>query len=307
MNYEKIDVNGLIVAGFSPFHADGSINIAPIPKLVDYLITMGANGFYLMGSTGEGVSMTLDQRKQVTEAYINAIAKRVKVIVNVSHTSYEVSADLTQHAIAIGADAVSATLPSYYSISTLEQLLSAVQKIADCQDEIPFLYYHIPGKTGLNFKMHRFLEKANDRIPQLGGIKYTAGTLDDFILCKKLFEKDYKMFFGVDELFLPALSMGADSFIGSTYNFMFPYYDTLLAHYKNGRSEEAIDAYFQVVQLIDAFLQYDGLASQKAIMKMIGHDFGGTRSPVISLTEGEYGSLRSNLEKLNYFAHLQKK
>ncbi|MEH6681489.1 MAG: dihydrodipicolinate synthase family protein [Sediminicola sp.] len=307
MKYKKIDINGLIVAGFSPFHADGSINIAPIPKLVDNLITLGANGFYLMGSTGEGVSMTVDQRKQVTEAYTNAIAKRVTVIVNVSHTSYEVSADLTRHAIEMGADAVSATLPSYYTISTLDQLVYAVQKIADCQDRIPFLYYHIPGKTGLNFKMHRFLERISDKLPQLGGIKYTSGTIDDFMLCKQLFGNEYKMFFGVDELFLPALAMGADAFIGSTYNFMFPLYKDILHHYGNGNQKEAINSYFEAVQIIDAFLQYDGLAAQKAIMKMLGHDFGGTKSPVLSLTKKEYVSLGTKLEKLNYFDHIQKK
>jgi N-acetylneuraminate lyase len=141
----------------------------------------------------------------------------------------------------------------------------------------------------------------------LGGIKYTSGAIDDFLLCKQLYGNEYKMFFGVDELFLPALAMGADAFIGSTYNFMFPLYQDILHHYGNGNQKEAINSYFKAVQIIDAFLQYDGLAAQKAIMKMLGHDFGGTKSPVLSLTEKEYISLAANLEKINYFDHIQKK
>lgn len=304
MNYKKIDIKGLIVAGFSPFNLDGSINIKPIPKLVDNLIDNGIRGFYLMGSTGEGLSMTIKQRKEITDAYLEAINNRVPTIVNVSHTSYEVSADLTNHAIEMGADAVSATLPAYYSISSLDQLIYAVQKVADCQDQIPFLYYHIPAKTGLNFKMYSFLEKITDKLPQLSGIKFTSGSIDDFMMCKQLFENKYKMFFGVDELFLPALAMGADSFIGSTYNFMHPLYQDLLKNYKAGNENEAQNSYFKIVQIIDTFLMYDGLAAQKAIMQMIGHDFGTTKSPVLPLTNDEYALLHEKLKIIDYFNYV---
>jgi len=79
MNYKEIDINGLIVAAFSPFNVDGSINIKPIPKLVDNLIDNGINGFYLMGSTGEGLSIAVKQRKEITDAYMEAINNRVKI------------------------------------------------------------------------------------------------------------------------------------------------------------------------------------------------------------------------------------
>lgn len=301
----NIDIKGIIAATFSPFHSDGAVNLAPIPALVQRLVNDGISGLYLLGSTGEGLSLTVQQRMDIAEAYIKAVDGRVPVIVNVSHGSYEVSATLTKHAVAAGADAVSATLPTYYGISTLNQLIAAVQKIAGCQDEIPFIYYHIPGKTGLNFKMHLFLENIGNSIPQLGGIKYTAAAIDDFMICKQRYGQKYKMFFGVDELFLPALAVGADSFIGSTYNFMNSFYQDILKNYPSKNDQETQDGYFRVVEIIDTFLKYDGLAAQKAIMKMIGHDFGGVRSPVLSLTKEEYESLHQNLQNINYFDYMQ--
>ncbi|MDG3581109.1 dihydrodipicolinate synthase family protein [Galbibacter pacificus] len=297
----KLNFKGLIAAGFSPFNLNGDINLKQIPVLVDKLINNGINGFYLMGSTGEGLSIKVDKRNKIVEAYAEAINKRVPIIVNVSHSSYEVSADLTRHAIQIGADAVSATPPAYYSIENLGQLTYAVEKIADCQDRIPFIYYHIPGKTGLNFKMHLFLEQLEKRIPQLGGIKYTAPALDDFMICKENFGDRFKMFFGVDELFLPALSMGADTFIGSTYNFMSPYYQTILKNYGTENHQLAVDAYLKVVELIDVFLQFDGLAAQKSIMQMIGHNFGPPKAPILPLTTNQFNVLEKNLESLDYF------
>ena len=132
----------------------------------------------------------------------------------------------------------------------------------------------------------------------------TSGSIDDFMMCKHLFGNKYKMFFGVDELILPALAMGADSFIGSTYNFMYPLYHDLLKNYRKGNKKEAQNCYFKVVQIIDTFLMYDGLAAQKAIMQMIGHDFGITKSPVLPLTNSEYTLLFEKLNKIKYFDYV---
>src|SRR5690606_14839409 len=300
-----LNFNGLIAAGFSPFKIDGTLDLEKITPLVDKLIGDGVNGFYLMGSTGEGVSIKLEQRLAITEAYFEAINNRVPIIVNVTHSSYEASADLSRHAVQMGADAISATAPSYYGISGINQLIYALEKITDCQDQVPFIYYHIPGKTGLNFKMHHFLGQLENRIPQLGGIKYTAASMDDFMICKENFGDRYKMFFGVDELFLPALAMEADTFIGSTYNFMLPYYKTIMKNYGTENHRLALDNYHKVVEIINAFLKFDGLASQKAILKMIGFDYGQPIAPILPLTNDEYKRLEQNLESLHYFDHVK--
>ena len=85
----SLEIKGLIAAVFSPFDNEGRVDLAPIPKLVEHLIDNGINGLYAMGSTGEGLSMTVDQRMEVTEAYLSAVKGRMPVIVNVSHTSYD--------------------------------------------------------------------------------------------------------------------------------------------------------------------------------------------------------------------------
>ena len=305
MKYKKTNFNGLIAAGFSPFHKNGSVNTKVIPAFVNYLIENGIRGFYLMGSTGEGLLLKVSDRIKITEAYIEAIDGRVPVIVNVSHNSYAISNELTKHAVEAGADGVSATLQSYYPITSLDQLICGIEKIAGCQDSIPFMYYHIPGKTGLHFKMHLLLDKLGDRLPQLGGIKFTSPALNDFMLCSRLYGDRYQMLFGVDELFLPALAMGADTFIGSTYNFMPSIYQTIIRDYQNGNRQDANKNYFRITQIIDTFLQYDGLAAQKAIMKMIGHDFGETKSPVLPLSSKNYDQLHAELDQLGFFNELK--
>ena len=61
-------LNGLIAATYTPFHPDGSVNTELIPGMVDHMIDRGASGFYVCGSTGEGESLTAEERKKVAEA-----------------------------------------------------------------------------------------------------------------------------------------------------------------------------------------------------------------------------------------------
>ncbi len=297
----KLDINGIIAAGFSPFNTNGELNLTTIPKLVNSLIDQGIKGFYINGSTGEGMSCTIAERFAIAEAYLEAVNGQVPVIVGVSHSSYKVSAQLTQHAVSNGAYAVSATPPSYYSISSIQQLVYAVENMANCQDSIPFIYYHIPGKTGLGFKMMDFLDAIDGKLPQLKGIKYTSNNLDDYQRCCAEFGDRYKMFFGLDELYLPALSIGADTFIGSTYNFLLPNFQKLHKYFNNNDYENARKEYNTIVLYIQGFLKYDGLAAQKAIMKMVGHDFGPTKSPVLPLSTSEYQQLEKFLLNNGFF------
>ncbi len=101
-------LSGLIAATFTPMHEDGSVNLAPIPAIVDRLVNNEVGGLYVCGSTGEGPALTSAERRDVREAYVNATAGRIPVVVHVGHASYWEARDLAKHAAAIGADALQA-------------------------------------------------------------------------------------------------------------------------------------------------------------------------------------------------------
>ena len=107
-------LRGLVAATYTPFKPDRSLDLAAVPDLVERLLTDGVDGLYVCGSTGEGVSLSTPERKQVTEAYIAAAADRMPVVVQVGHNSLAEARDLAAHAEAAGADATSAMPPSYF-------------------------------------------------------------------------------------------------------------------------------------------------------------------------------------------------
>ena len=110
----KKKITGLIAAGFSPMNEDGSLNLEVVPQLADHLIERSIEGLYLCGTTGEGPLLSVNERKRISEAYINAADKRAAVIVHVGHDSLVEARGLACHAADVGADAIAAVGPCYY-------------------------------------------------------------------------------------------------------------------------------------------------------------------------------------------------
>lgn len=291
----------LIAATFTPFHPDGSLHLERIPELVERLNTDGLQGVFVCGTNGEGPNMTSEERMQVVETYMSAVAGRLRVIVHVGHPSIAEARRLAAHAAAAGADACSAVAGFYFKPSSAENLADCMADIAAGAPELPFYYYHIPHLTGVSIDADAFLRHARSRIPNLAGIKYTATTLHEFQSMTRQWKDSYEILFGLDELMLPALSVGAGTFIGSTYTFAAPLYHRTLEHFKAGRLIEAEENHAYLVEMVRILLRFPPIPAQKCIMRMMGIDLGPSRLPLVNLSSAQETELRQGLEKLDFF------
>ena len=204
-----IKIKGLIAAAFTPFHEDGSLNLQLVPALVDKLHKDGLRGIFVCGSNGEGPNMTTEERMQVAEAFVKAANGRLLVIVHVGHSSIAESRILAAHAAEIGADAFSSVAAFYFKPVSVQNLVDCMVEIAGAAPDLPFYYYHIPHLTGVNMDMIEFLRSAGDLIPNLAGIKYTSSAIHEYQACLNFEEGRFDILYGLDELLLPALSVGA--------------------------------------------------------------------------------------------------
>lgn len=293
-------LEGLIAATFTPFDATGKINVSAIPPMVERLVANKISGIYVCGSTGEGHSLTVEERKTVSEQFIASTAGRMKTIINVGHNCLDDACELTRHAASIGADAVSAAPPTYYKVNSALQLIRILAKVAAAVPDMPLLYYHIPAVTRTEVDMVEFLSMSADALPSLKGIKFTSPNIHEFQRCLELAPDRYQILFGLDEMLLSALSVGADCMIGSTYNFMPDIYHKIMSAYHAGSHDAAQGLQYQAVQIISAFLNFSSLPAQKAIMRMTGMDCGPVRLPLIELTDDEERRLRHALADVGF-------
>lgn len=276
----KTKLDGLIAASYTPMNEDGSIRLESIPAMVDHLEAAGVSGVFVCGSTGEGLNLTLAERKQVASAYVEAAHARLKTIVHVGHHCLEDSCELARHAAEIGADCFSSLAPCYYPIGDARTLLDTVAKIAASVPEMPFYYYHIPPLTGIELDLHAFLEMADNSIPNLAGVKYTSFRADEFRRCLSSFGTRYDMVWGFDEMMLAALPMGAKAFIGSTFNLAAPLYMELIEHFNAGRMQEAQILQAMAIEMIHAINSAPFHPAMKGLLSRTGIPMGPARLPL---------------------------
>lgn len=294
-------IRGLVAATFTPMAADGAIDVAAIAGMVDRLLAEGISGLYVLGSTGEGVSLTGDERCTVAEAFVQSTQARVPVIVQVGCESLTQSRQLARHAQSIGADAISAVSPVYFKPDSLPLLVRSMAMIAEAAPELPFYYYHIPAVTGVAANMVDFLRLGREQIPTLRGIKFTSPSLHEFQACIEFAEDRFEILWGMDEMLLSGLVAGARAAVGSTYNFAPHVYQKLLAAFDAGDLEQSRHWQSRSQALVRGFVPYGPRGAQKAIMAMVGLDCGPPRLPIAALDPSQTESLRRDLQAIGFF------
>jgi len=299
-------INGIVAATFAAYQADGSLNLAIIPQLVNKLVADGVAGVYICGTNGEGPNMTVEERMAIAEAYVKAANKRILVLVHVGHTSIQECKKLAAHAAQIGADAFSSVAAFYFKPTSVQNLVDCMAEIASAAPELPFYYYHMPTLTGVGMDMVEFLAIGEQKIPNLAGIKYTASTLHEFQACLNYKDGKFEVLSGYDEMLLSALAVGAVGAIGSTYTFAAPVYLEIIKVFRNNDLAAAGALQLKVVNFIRCIIKHPSIAAQRAIMKMMGYDLGDARLPLVPLSSDKFIELKADLTKAGFFDLLEK-
>lgn len=299
---------GLINAPFTPFHADGSVNLAPIPAYAELLVRNGLKGVFINGSSGEGYMLTEDERMQLAEAWMQAAPEGFKVIVHVGSTCVKSSRRLAEHAQKIGAWGIGAMATPFPKIGRIEELVKYCEEIAAGAPNLPFYYYHIPAFNGAFLSMLDFLKAVDGRIPNFAGIKYTFESLYEYNRCRRYKDGKFDMLHGQDETILPCLAMGgAQGGIGGTTNYNGRVLTNILEAWAEGDLNKARELQNFAQDVIDVICHYRGnIVGGKRIMKLIGLDLGPNRTPFQNMTDAEEEAMKTELEAINFFERCNK-
>lgn len=292
---------GLVPAVITPMDDGGTLNLEMIEPIVEHLTSDGVTGIYVCGSTGEGPSLTIKERKEVVKEYNQAADGNLKVIAHVGHNSLRAARELASHAQDIGVDAIAAIPPTYYGSLSEETITKCIKEITKEAPGLPFYYYHVPVLNSMEINVRKFLSKVRENVPEFEGIKFSSRKLADLQESLNFKANEFSFLFGVDQMLLNALSAGADAAVGSTYNFAAPLYQKVLENYNKGKLSEARKYQLKSIKMVRVFQKYRGHPAFKATMKLIGLDCGPTRLPLETLTQGELKEMESELEDIGFF------
>jgi N-acetylneuraminate lyase len=292
MPVQPLKLHGLIAPAFTPMRADRTLDLPTIDTLAKYFRDMGVSGVFVCGTSGEGPLLTADERRQVLERWCAAAKGVFPVIAHVGHAATAEARALATHAAEAGAAAVAALPPFYFKPESVDDLVDCCSDVASAVPQLPFYYYHIPGLTGVRLPMLDLLRRAQGRVPNLVGLKFSDDDLDDFGACLAFAGDRYDLFYGRDEMLLPALSMGARAAIGSTYNFAAPLYRRMMRDVEAGDLAGARAAHGTARSIVRIVSRFGGLPAQKAMMTLAGVPCGPCRLPLRTLSPEQVEALR---------------
>ncbi len=300
------DFTGLIAPPPTPLAPDGRLDLDAVEAQAAALVANGLVGAFVCGTTGEGVSLSVDERMALAGRWRAVAPQGFRIIVHVGVLALPDARALAEHARSIGADGVAALPPMYFRPAAVEGLIAWCAQIASAAAELPFYYYHIPALSGVSLPMPELLSGGSERIANLAGLKFTHEDLSEFRACLDLGDR-FELFFGRDQMLLAALATGARAAIGTTYNFAAPLYHRIVQAHRTGQLAAARHAQARAVEMIRVFERFGGgPRATKAILRMIGPDCGRVRPPLRDLSEAEQEALRGELERIGFFEYCSK-
>lgn len=284
---------GLFSALLTPFNKDSSINFEAMEKLVEFNLENGIDGFYVGGSTGEGLLLTNEERKATFKCVAEATKGRATLIAHVGTLHTDAAIDMAKYAESLGYDAISAVAPYYYGFP-LESITGYYNDIAN-STSLPMIVYNFPnsGKFALTKDVANEMFKNEKFI----GIKHTSSDMFALQQFKQL-DREIVVYNGFDETLLSGLAMGADGAIGSTYNFMGKKFKKIMNDFKAGNIDEAIKGQNEADEIITEMIKHGVFQSEKAILSEMGIDMGECRKPFLPITDECRASMKKIAEKL---------
>ncbi len=294
---------GIRSAIFTPLNSDNTVKLDAVKPLVDFTLDRGVKGFYVCGSTGEGIALTPTERMKMTEAVIDVCKGRKTVdgndpdvIVHVASPYVYEAFELAKHAKKAGANAISSLAPNFAVPHGPNEMLEYYKRLADATD-LPVLIYATPLLMNSAGSIQDFMEKAM-KIDNIIGLKYTDTFYYQLDRVNKVNGGDINILNGPDETLLAGLAMGADGGIGSTYNVCPEKFVKIYDLYNEGKIVEARKVQSEVNDIISALISCKGgyLVSAKNAMRLFGIDVGNRAWPGMVYGSEEMKALEAALK-----------
>ena len=283
----------------TPIDSQDRVDLASLRQVVRYQLDAGMDGFYVCGGTGEGLLLTVSERKAVLETVLDEVKGRVGIIAHVGAFQTADTLELARHAGDAGVDAVAAIPPAYFYKPDTLGLVRYYTQVAGAS-AAPFFVYNIPQRVGINMTPALFDQLMS--VPNIIGMKDSSG---DLYAMGLLFTggRTPLIFEGSETVLLPALLYGACGGIGTSHNILPRHFAQMWRLYQAGDIAGAASVQRRINEFLGEIIPITGpiLNGTKEIMEWMGLPCGTLRSPNRPLTEEERTELKRRLEKAGFF------
>ncbi|MFZ0501630.1 MAG: 4-hydroxy-tetrahydrodipicolinate synthase [Steroidobacteraceae bacterium] len=207
-------IKGSIPPLVTPFRKD-AVDYEAYARLVAFAIQNGSHGILVNGTTAEPSTLSVDERNRLVDIAVEVAAGRVPVIAATGSQSLRETRDLSEHAAKAGADALLIITP-YYIRPPQRGLIAYFLELA-AATQLPWMVYHIPGRTAVNVTIDT-LKELRSKSPTFIGMKHAVNDLALVSECHAVLGPEFRIFVGLEELSFPMMAVGACGLMNAVGN-----------------------------------------------------------------------------------------
>jgi dihydrodipicolinate synthase/N-acetylneuraminate lyase len=227
-------LRGALAAAVTPLRADAAeLDDAAFEPYVDFLVSGGLDGVLALGTTGEGILLSADERRRAARLFLDAAAGRLQVAVHCGAQTTDETVALAADAAEQGADAVAVIGPPYYALDE-EALVRHFAAAAEACRPLPFYLYEFRARAGYSIPTSA-IERVRELAPNLAGLKVSNAP---FEAVEPYLIDGLDVFIGAESLVIRGLEHGAAGAV-SGLAAAFP---ELVARLVRDRVDEAAEA-----------------------------------------------------------------
>ncbi|MCP5050004.1 MAG: dihydrodipicolinate synthase family protein [bacterium] len=278
---QMFHLNGIYPPVPTPFDKDGKLHLEALKSNIGVLNQFDLRGYVVMGSNGEFVLLSPEEKVLLMEAAREVIPTDKLMIAGTGCPSTDETIALTKKAAAIGADAALVLTPHYYrKMMTPQVLISYFNTVAD-MSPIPVLIYNMPACTGIDLDAETILAMADH--PNIIGLKDSGGNVTKMGEIRQFAGPGFQVLAGSAGFLLPALSMGAVGGVLALANIAPAQCIGIHRFYQEGRRQEARELQVQMVPVNSAVTSKWGVPALKTAMDLLGLYGGPVRLPLLPI------------------------
>lgn len=285
---------GTFTAIVTPFQSDGSPDETALRALVDRQVAGGVSGLVPCGTTGEGATMSNDEKIRVIDVVNEQSDGRARVLAGAGGNSTRDVIALAKQIDALSVDGVLIVVP-YYNKPTQEGLYQHFSAVADAV-QTPVVMYNVPGRTSANMNAEtalRLAEHAN-----IAGTKEASGSLAQVMEIVTNAPADFAVLSGEDDLTLPIITLGGSGVVSVVANEVPDIMSAMVRAALDGRVADARELHYKLLGLMQVNFIETNPIPVKAALAMMGLIEEHYRLPLVPMADVNRNRLRVELAKL---------
>jgi 4-hydroxy-tetrahydrodipicolinate synthase len=286
---------GTGVAIITPFKNDSSIDFAALGRVVDHLIKGGVNYIVAMGTTGESVTLSKDEKKALICYIKEAIDNRVPLVVGIGGNNTQEIITQVRNTDLDGVDGILSVAP-YYNKPNQRGLFQHFKAISN-SSPIPVILYNVPGRTCSNIAAETCLQLAHE-CENIVAIKEASGDMEQVMKIIKGKPENFSVISGNDMDTLQITALGGSGVISVLANAFPAQCSELVNHALKLNFKAAREIQFRFLEIIELLFADGNPAGVKAMLNIMNISHNNLRLPLVPVSKQVYSRIQKAIDEI---------